>query len=151
MRSGVFEQQHWETKYPGAAAIVGQQTDPNAVIFSGLHSGSLRYYAGRTTLTYFNLDPGWIERAVAWLGAHEAHPYALLEEFEVKDFRARFASGGSLGRLEMRPSIVYDGPTKIYLFDLMRPPGSANMETVTDRFPAVVCLAPVAPPTLVIK
>ena len=42
MREAVFEQQRWETKYPIVGAIVAARTEPNAVIFSSLHSGSLR-------------------------------------------------------------------------------------------------------------
>jgi hypothetical protein len=144
---GVFDVQRQETKYPVAAAIVAARTEPSAVIFSGLHSGSVRYYAGRITLTYFNLDPAWLERTIAWLDTHGAHPYALLEDWEVTEFNRRFPSHNSAGRLDMKPSVFYDGPAKIYLFDLLLPPGSApHMETIADRSPAVRCLAPAPPP-----
>ncbi len=152
MREGVFNVQRFETKYPIAAAIVAARTEPNAVIFSSLHSGSLRYYAGRMTLAYLSLDPAWLDRAISWLGAQGAHPYALLEEFEVRDFKERFSSVDGAGHLEMTPSVFYDGVTKIYLFDLLRSTGSATpMETITDPWPIVHCVAPAPPPLLVIK
>lgn len=149
--AAVFEQQRSETKYPIAAAIVAARTEPNAVIFSGLHSGSLRYYAGRMTLNFGSLDPAWLARAISWLDTHGAHPYALLEDWEVKEFKSRFSSTSSAGGLDMKPSVFYDGPTKIYLFDLLRPSESAvPVETIVDPNPAVRCLAPAPLPSLVI-
>jgi hypothetical protein len=131
---------------------VAARTDPNAVIFSGLHNGSVRYYAGRTTLNYFNLDPAWLERSAVWLNAHGAHPYALLEEQEVKEFKTRFWPDDDAGQAALKPSVVYDGPSKIYFFDLARKPGSAAaVETITDPFPEVRCPGPSKPPVLVLQ
>lgn len=149
VRQHVFDQQRMETKYTAAAAVVRSRTDPNAVIFSGLHSGSLRYYAGRTTLTYFNLEAEWLDRAIAWLHEHGAHPYALLEEPEISDFRKRFASANALG---MKPMVFYDGTAKIYLFDLLAAPGATSpTETVVDHSPDVRCVAPAEPPSLTLR
>jgi len=151
-RGGAFAQQRWETKYPILASIVAARTDPNAVIFSGLHNGSLRYYAGRTTLNYFNLDPAWLERSVVWLDSHGAHPYALLEEQEVKEFKTRFWPGNSTGQAALKPSVVYDSGSKIYFFDLARTPASPELvETIVDPFPEVRCPGPAKPPVLVLK
>jgi hypothetical protein len=52
---------------------------------------------------------GW---ATVWLGAH---PCALLEDSELKVFRSRFSSHNRVSRLDMTPSVFYDGPAKIYL------------------------------------
>ena len=152
MREAVFDQQRWEMKYPIVSALVAARTEPNAVIFSSLHSGSLRYYAGRMTLAYLSLDPAWLERTISWLDAHGAHPYAVLEASEVNEFKERFSSANGAGRLEMTPSVFYDGLPKIYLFDLLRPAGPATpMETITDPWPIVRCVPPLAPPVLAIK
>jgi 4-amino-4-deoxy-L-arabinose transferase-like glycosyltransferase len=151
-REAVFDQQRWEMKYPIVSALVAARTEPNAVIFSSLHSGSLRYYAGRMTLAYLSLDPAWLDRTISWLDAHGAHPYAVLEASEVNEFKERFSSANGAGRLEMTPSVFYDGLPKIYLFDLLRPAGPATkMETITDPWPTVRCVPPVAPPVLAIK
>ena len=40
----------WESKYVEVAQAVESLTDPDAVIISMVHSGSIRYYAGRLTL-----------------------------------------------------------------------------------------------------
>ncbi len=152
MREAVFDQQRWEMKYPIAGAIVAERTEPNAVIFSSQHSGSLRYYAGRMTLAYLSLDPAWLDRSIAWLGTQGAHPYALLEEFEIKEFKDRFSAVNGAGRLEMTPSVFYNGLSKIYLFDLLRPTGSATpIETIADPWPMVHCLPPAPPPSPVFK
>ena len=152
IRQAVFDQQRWEARYPIAAAIVAARTEPNAVIFSSAHSGSLRYYGGRMTLAYLSLDPGWLDRAISWLGAQGTHPYALLEEAEVKEFKERFSSVNGAGHLAMTPSVHYDGLSKIYLFDLLRPAGSATpTETIRDPWPAVQCVAPAAPLSVVWK
>jgi 4-amino-4-deoxy-L-arabinose transferase-like glycosyltransferase len=149
VRGSALDQQRWETKYPVAAAIVAARTDPNAVIFSAQHSGSLRYYAGRVTLTYFNLDPAWFERAVSWLDLHGAHPYAVLEDWEVSDFRKHFSPENGVAGLEMTPLVFYNGPSRFYLFDLL--PSGARMETIIDPSPAVRCVSPAPPPSLVFK
>jgi hypothetical protein len=149
---GAFAQQRWETKYPAVAAIVGSRTGANAVIFSGLHSGSLRYYAGRVTLNYYNLDPAWLEQAATWLNAHGAHPYALLESVELTDFKNRFSSDLGPGKVKMTPLLLYDGAAKIYFFDLAPSQGPApQMETITDPSPEVRSVSPVTPPTLMLK
>lgn len=152
-RERAFDQQMFETKYPVAAAIVAARTDPNAVILSGLHSGSLRYYAGRITINYFNLDPAWLHRAAVWLSSHGAHPYALLEQPEVNDFKNRFVTrSGDADQIELKPVLLYDGPTKIYFFDLARAPGTTtHMETIVEPSPEVRVVSPVKPPTLTLK
>ena len=129
---------------------MAERTDPNAVIVSMLHSGSLRYYGGRMTINYANLDAAWLERAASWLNSHGAHPYALLEDHEVKDFRKRFWPQGDASQIAMKPSIFYDGPSKIYFFDLAPSPGSTvATETIVDPSPEVRVVSPVAPPVLV--
>ena len=65
LREQVFRQQVLETKYPIAAKLTAARTNERAVIFAGLHSGSLRYYAGRLTLAYASLQPDWLDRAAA--------------------------------------------------------------------------------------
>lgn len=102
-----------------AARVAATATDPSSVIFAMQQSGSLRFYAGRMTLRYDNLDPRWLERAVAWLAERGAHPYALLEAWEVDDWRRRFGAFGSIGRLEMRPIRTFARPEGMVLYDLL--------------------------------
>jgi hypothetical protein len=154
VHESVFDQQRGESKYPSAAQIVRTRTEPNAVIFSGMHSGSVRYYAGRTTLTFFSLDGQWLDRAVAWLSEHGAHPYALLEDWEVKEFKQRFGAANAVGRLEMMPMVEYDGPSKLYLFDLLCSSASARCDQVDRIFDSALhphCVPPASQRALVLR
>jgi hypothetical protein len=132
-QQGGFDQRS-ERKYPESAALVRSRTDPKSVIFSMQHSGSIRYYAGRITLRYDLLNEAWLDRSVAWLAAHGAHPYALLDDWEVKEFRRRFAGQRRLAQLDT-PVFIYQGAVAVHFYDLLRPSGEGQpTETIVDRF-----------------
>ena len=61
---GAFPSGEGEHRYVSIAKMVEQATDPSAVIFTGQHSGPIRYYAGRTTIRFDLLDQAWLDRAV---------------------------------------------------------------------------------------
>jgi hypothetical protein len=135
-----------ENKYPVVAEILRAHTDRTAVILSGMHSGSARYYGGRMTMTFFQLDRDWLDRAVAWLAAHGSHPYALLEDWEVDEFRTRFGPTNAIGRLEMPPMIEY-GAGSIYVFDLLRANDSREpIVRLEEPAPSFTCRPPGPPP-----
>jgi hypothetical protein len=146
VESSAFDIKAGESKYAAVGAAVRTRTSADAVIFSEQHSGSIRYYAGRMTLTYNNFDPEWLDRSVAWLDAHDAHPYAVLEEWEVKDFREHFAGRSAIGRLTMNPVLEYRGTgAPIYLFDLLRSGPQGAIERIADPSGVRGCPEP-APP-----
>jgi hypothetical protein len=142
-----FEMRLADSRYPSAARIVRDVTEPTSVIFSMQHSGSLRYYAGRLTLQYPNLDHDWLDRSVAWLEAQGVHAYALLEDWELPDFTSRFAGQRTLSRLDV-PLRTYRGPWTIYLYDLTRSVGSGAGRPVVETFRDLRCMPPAAPPRL---
>ena len=115
-----FELWQGERRYVSIGKLVGMLTEPNSVIFSMQHSGSLRYYAGRMSLRFDNLDRDWLDRAVSWLEAHGVQSYLLVEEWEEPEFKKQFAGSARLEHLDMPPIFTYDGPAKIKLFDLTR-------------------------------
>ncbi len=134
------------------ASLVRSRTGGNAVVFSLQHSGSLRYYGSRMTIQWPNFDASWLDRGVAWLDAHGAHPYALLEEWEVSQFREKFAASSVVGRLDMPPVLQYgDGAGRILLFDLQPSGDAGRPERVPEGFGAVRCAEPAAVPGLVLK
>jgi hypothetical protein len=109
-----FELGRGERRYVDLARFVASHTDPNAVMISLQHSGSLHLYAGRLTLRFDQLDPLWLDRAVAFLSDRGRHPFIVLEGGEIDMFRRRFA-GTDVGRLDWPPvaalqerSFVYD-------------------------------------------
>ena len=89
--------------------LVGMLTEPNSVIFSMQHSGSLRYYAGRMSLRFDNLERAWLDRAVSWLEAHGVQSYLLVEEWEEPEFSEAVRRNQS--RLE-RPRDAADIPVQ---------------------------------------
>jgi hypothetical protein len=118
-RRAVFDVARGEAKYVDVARVVDAVTDPDAVIISAQHSGSIRYYAGRLTLRWDTGDPAWLDRTAEWLAARGHHPYFVLEPQEIAELRARFASKSMLARLDWTPMVVF--PTGgVQLFDAVR-------------------------------
>jgi hypothetical protein len=111
---GVFEFGPGERKYGDVARFISDQTDPQAVLLSVQHSGSLRLYTGRLTLKYDVLDPLWLDRTVAYLQSIDRHPYIVLDAAEVDGFRRRFAESNRLGALDWAPMAVLPGASFVY-------------------------------------
>ena len=143
-RNGAFPTGEGGHRYVSVAKMVEQATDPSAIVFSGQHSGPIRYYAGRTIIRYELLDPRWLDRALQWLAAQGRRPFFLLEEYEVAEFEKRFAASNSHGRLALAPIVEYRAPGvpgAIYLFDPARPDGG---ELITSPPPSAIrtCVPP---------
>lgn len=108
-RRGTFDAARGEAKYVEAARVVESLTLPDAVVIAAVHSGSLRYYAGRLTLRWDYVDPSWLDRVVEWLAAHGHHPYLLLEEAEIAALRMKHAPVSAVGRLDWEPLVSFRG------------------------------------------
>jgi len=104
---GVFRLGEGERRYVDVARIVAQYTEPRAVILTSMHSGTVRYYAGRETLRYDVLDPAWLDRAIDWLASQGRQPYILVEDWEQPRFDARFAAGNRQGALSYPPLVAW--------------------------------------------
>ncbi len=134
-----FEVWQGERRYVSVAKIARSMTDPASVIVCMQHSGTLRYYGGRMTLQYAVLPNGSLDQSVAWLAAHGAHPYLLLEEWEIEPFKARFPGQQTLSVLSGRPLFMYEGPALVMMYDLASsptdpaPPTVNVVETYADR------------------
>ncbi len=125
-----FEMWQVERRYVSIAKVVRSTTDPSSVIYSMQHSGSVRYYGGRMTLNYAALPPDQFDRSAAWLAAHGAHPYLLVEDWEVDAVKKRFPGQQRLAVLDSRPLFTYEGPALVMMYDLASSP--------TDPAPATV-------------
>jgi hypothetical protein len=108
-----------EAKYVEVAKTVESITDPDAVIISAQHSGSIRYYAGRLTLRWDVGDPAWLDRTVDWLAGHGHHPYFVLEPQEVAELRARYGPTNMSARLDWTPMVSFRGGA-ITMYDGVR-------------------------------
>lgn len=88
--NGSFQLDHAEARYPMVAEAVTRRCEANAVFVTLQHSGSLRFYADRTTVRWDVMPPHGLDRAVAWLEASGRPVYFLLEDWEVEGIRERF-------------------------------------------------------------
>jgi hypothetical protein len=103
-----------ERRYIDVARFVANYTDPDAVIISVQHSGSLRLYAGRLTLKYDMLDPAWLDRTVEYLQSIGRRPYFVLDGGEVDAFTRRFGPANTLGALDWPPLATLGGVASVY-------------------------------------
>jgi 4-amino-4-deoxy-L-arabinose transferase-like glycosyltransferase len=111
---GAFELWRADQAYVAAARVTRSLAAGNSVVFSGLHSGSLRYYGGVMTIRYTLLDKDWLDRAVAWLAAHGVPSYALLELEEIQDFRKQFASQSVAQRLDDKSAAALSDTARLF-------------------------------------
>jgi hypothetical protein len=111
-----------EQRYVKIAHLVRDTTEPNAVIITLQHSGSVRYYGGRTTLRYEVLHDRWLDRAISWLQSNGFHPYILLDDPEHESFTRKFARN-SASNLDMAIVFEYRDRynTSTYLYDPQQP------------------------------
>jgi hypothetical protein len=115
---GAFEAWRGERRYVDVARVVAGATPDNSVIYTLLHSGSLRYYGSRLTLRSDILHPEWLDRSAGWLASRGVRAYLLLEEWEVADFKKRYAGQDLAAELDSRLALVYRGPSVLHLYDL---------------------------------
>jgi hypothetical protein len=76
-------------RFLDVARYVDETLPPNAALFCFLHSGSLRFYTGRTIVRYDWLDRTWLPRAPGDLRAGGYHAFAVLESWEIPEVRER--------------------------------------------------------------
>jgi hypothetical protein len=79
-----------ERRYIDVGEFVAGALPTNAAVISGQHSGSLRYYGGRMTLRFDFMDKEWASRAPAEIERAGFHPYLMLDDFELPQFRWQF-------------------------------------------------------------
>jgi hypothetical protein len=107
-----------EDRNVAIARFVRQMTPPNSVVICLAHSGSLRYYGGRMTIYFPWLDPRSLDRAVEWLAGRGVRTYALIEDWEMVEFRARYNSQQRIRVVDQPPLAIYREPGYAHLFDL---------------------------------
>lgn len=102
-----------EARFERAGVFVGNRLPPNALVITSSESGSVRFYAGRKTLLWDGLEPGWLDRALAFARAKGYEPYLLFERREEPDFRQRFA-GSPIAQLDWPPMAEVAAQVRIY-------------------------------------
>lgn len=129
---GVAQQRAAESRYEAVARFAKEALPPGALLLASQHSASLRYYADRQTLRFDQMEPEWLERALALLSSRGYQPYLVIEDHEVEAFQNRFRRATPLGALDWPAMARYDGPIDVLIFDPRdreRLAGGASIET----------------------
>lgn len=104
-----------EQKYAITGRYVADHLPANAVIFCEQHSGSIRYYANRTTIRYGGVPVDHLDGAIAELERLGYRPYLIVEDWEEEMFRKQFAERGVLDALAGGPQVELPlGKVRIY-------------------------------------
>jgi hypothetical protein len=119
-----------ERRYLDVARFIESHTDRRAVILAVQHSGTIRMYAGRLTLRFDQLDPAWLDRALAFLQVNGRHPYLVVEAGEEALFRARFGASG-LGVIDRAPLGWLEG-AKVSVYDTVKGAEQATPLAISD-------------------
>jgi hypothetical protein len=109
-----FDLQAFERHFIDAGNFVGNRLPQNAVIFTVKNSGSVRFYAGRPTITWDSLDADALDGAVDSLRQAGFTPYLLLEWEEEQPFKDRFRGHSALAELDWPPLARVGAVIKVY-------------------------------------
>ncbi|HUP39996.1 MAG TPA: hypothetical protein VM115_07745 [Vicinamibacterales bacterium] len=113
----VFLQAGFEQRHVRAALEVRSRTPPDAMVLSVQHSGSVRYYADRITLRYDWLAEGALDAALRDLAAKGRRAYLVVDDWEEKEFRARFSPANHAAQLGA-PLVRVSGSPEVRIFEL---------------------------------
>ncbi len=113
-RRQVFDLQSIESRYRHAGEYVAAHLPAEAAIVTVHESGSVRFYSGRLTLVWAEVDPRSLDRALDYLRSRGYRPYLLFETWEEPAFRKRFEGKSAIARLEWPPIAEIDREVRIY-------------------------------------
>jgi hypothetical protein len=109
-----FRLQAVESRFERAGIFVDRRLPPNALVITSSQSGSVRFYSGRKTLIWDQLDPTWLDRVIAFVRSRGFEPYLLFESREEPLFRGRFGAHSAIGRLDWRPAAEVASQVRVY-------------------------------------
>ena len=105
-----------EARYRAAADMVSRAVPPDGVVICNEHSGSIRSYAGRTTLRFEWLGEDQYDTALRTLREHGHALYVLLDGYEVATFRGRYERVTDLSWLDRLPLGTID--RRVFLYEV---------------------------------
>ena len=114
----VFRVAAFEQRHVRAANEVASRTPSDAVVLSVQHSGSVRYYANRITLRYDWLKEDGLDSALRDLAAKGRRAYLVVDDWEEKEFRARFSPANRAGRLDWAPIARVPTSPEVRIFEM---------------------------------
>jgi hypothetical protein len=120
VKEGLLNVATFEGRHVRAAQEVASRTPPDAIVLAVQHSGSVRYYADRITLRYDWLQEGALDSALRDLTAKGRRAYLLVDDWEEKEFRARFSPANRAAQLG-DPIARVSGSPEVRMFELHDP------------------------------
>jgi hypothetical protein len=129
---GVLTAYKGERRYLEAARFVASTTPGDEWMFAMQHGGSLRYYAGRETIRYDNLDPQWLDRLIRFSRDGGHGPLIVLDDWEEEQFRQRFRDQ-QWGALDWPPKAEFDTQPKVRVYDPFERDSYRSTGTVRTR------------------
>ena len=109
-----FRLQALESRFERGGRYVERALPQNALVITSWQSGSVRFYSGRKTLVWDQLDPAWLDRAIAYVQARGFEPFLLFERWEEPLFRRRFGDASAVGRLDWPPAAEIASQVRVY-------------------------------------
>jgi hypothetical protein len=110
----VFLLRTLEGRFRTAGEYVAAHLPADAAVVTVHESGSVRFYAGRLTLVWSEVDPASLDRALAYLRSRGYRPYLLFETWEEAGFRKRFEGRSAIASLDWPPIADIDHDVRIY-------------------------------------
>jgi hypothetical protein len=111
----------YERRHIRAAAEVASRTPEKTVVLSVQHSGSVRYYARRMTLRYDWLPADQLETVIRDLAAKGYQTWLVVDDWELKEFQARFGPASPVGRVDWAPVARVSGNQEVLIFQMQDP------------------------------
>ena len=107
---GVFSGGDVHQGFADAGRYIDSAAPRRSVVLAMQHSGSVRYYSGRLTVRYDILDAAWLDRSIKYFEESGIRTYAVLEEWEERVFRDRFAGQQAVQLLDAGPMAIRQNP-----------------------------------------
>ena len=109
-----FRLQALEARFERGGTFVDRRLPLEALVITSWQSGSVRFYSGRKTLVWDQLDPARLDEAIAFVRSRGFEPYLLFERWEEPLFRRRFAAQSLIGRLDWPPAAEVASQVRVY-------------------------------------
>ncbi len=109
-----FRLRDFERRFRDGGEYVAQHLPTNAAIVTVWQSGSVRFYSGRQTMVWNEIEPAWIDRSLEFLRSEGLRPYLLFERDEEQEFRKRFEGHSPIGGLDWPPMAEINRQVRIY-------------------------------------
>ena len=109
-----FDLVRLEHHFIDAGTFVAERLVDRTAILTVRHSGSVHYYSQRPTVSWDTIEPGSLDRALAFLRGEGLAPMLLLDTSEESAFRARFEAASPIGRLDWPPIARIGRTIRVY-------------------------------------